>query len=84
MVEERLCLERHNSINDKLKVHERRINDHSKRIDIIEQNNSRMDEKLAGLITQLGTLNATLRWFMGLLVGSFVSFFFYAAQKGLL
>lgn len=83
-MENKLCELTHKRIDEKLDLQERRINDHSKRIDLMEQNNTRMDEKLAGLILQLGNLNTTLKWFIGLMVGGFVGFFFYAAQKGLL
>ncbi|WP_409229458.1 hemolysin XhlA family protein, partial [Gudongella sp. SC589] len=58
--------------------------DHSKRLDMIENINSRLEERISNLINQLNTLNVTLRWFMGLLIGAFVTFFFVAAQRGLL
>jgi predicted nuclease with TOPRIM domain len=80
---ETLCKERHKRIDEKLDVAERRLNNHSERIDKIEQVNSRMEERLNGLIDQLGTLNTTLKWFIGLIVGAFVSFFFYAVQNNL-
>ena len=83
-MENKLCELTHKRIDEKLDLQERRINDHSKRIDIMEQNNTRMDEKLAGLILQLGNLNTTLKWLIGLMVGGFVSFFFYAVQKGVI
>jgi len=78
-----LCKEKHKRIDEKLALAETRLNNHSSRIDQIEQNNSRMDEKLKGLIEQLGALNTTLKWFIGLMVGAFVSFFFYAVQNEL-
>ena len=78
------CNEKHKRIDEKLALAETRLNNHSSRIDQLEQNNSRMDEKLKCLIEQLGTLNTTLKWFIGLIVGAFVSFFFYAVQNGLL
>ena len=83
-MENKLCELTHKRIDEKLDLQERRINDHSKRIDLMEQNNTRMDEKLAGLILQLGNLNTTLKWLIGLMVGGFVSFFFYAVQKGVI
>ncbi|WP_409229469.1 hemolysin XhlA family protein, partial [Gudongella sp. SC589] len=58
--------------------------DHSKRLDMIENINSRLEERISNLINQLNSLNVTLRWFMGLLIGAFVTFFFVAAQRGLL
>lgn len=81
---ENLCKERHKRIDEKIDVHERRINNHSERLDAIECSTSRLEERLDGLIKQLTQLNSTLKWFMGLIIGAFVSFFFYAAQKGLL
>lgn len=78
-----LCNEKHRRIDEKLNLAETRLNNHSTRIDQLEQNNSRMDERLNGLIQQLGTLNTTLKWFIGLMVGAFVSFFFYAVQNNI-
>lgn len=77
-----VCDERHNQINYRLDVTEKRLNSHSERLDRIEQVNSKLEERLEGLIQQLSNLNITMRWFIGLLVGSFVAFFFYAVQQG--
>lgn len=78
-----LCAEKHKRIDEKIDVHERRLNNHSERLDRIEQVNSKLEERLEGLIQQLSNLNTTMRWFIGLLVGAFISFFFYAVQHGL-
>lgn len=78
-----LCAEKHKRIDEKIDVHERRLNNHSERLDRIEQVNSKLEERLEGLIQQLSNLNTTMRWFIGLLVGAFISFFFYAVQQGL-
>ena len=75
--------ERNRFVDDKLATHERRLNNHGERLDRIEQNSSRLEERLDNLIKQLATLNSTMRWFIGLMVGSFVAFFFYAVQNGL-
>lgn len=61
---------------------ERRLNNHSERLDVIERTNSRLEERLDNLIKQLAALNSTMKWFMGLLLGGIVSFFFYAIQQG--
>ena len=79
-----ICKEKHKQINYRLDIQDRRLNDHSQRLDTIEKTNRRMEERLDNLIKQLATLNSTMKWFMGLMVGAFVSFFFYAAQKGLI
>ena len=70
-------------VKDKLDTHERMLNDHSGRIDKLEQRGARVDEKIDNLCQQLSSLTSTLKWFIGLLVGSFVSFFFYAVQHNL-
>lgn len=63
--------------------HERRLNDHSKRLDVLEQFKSSTEAEVRNLIEQIKSLVTTMRWFIGLLVGAFVSFFFYALQQGL-
>ncbi len=77
------CDERYRQINYRLDVTEKRLNGHSERLDKIELANGRLEERLNSLITQLENLNKTMKWFNGLLVGSFVTFFFYAVQQGL-
>lgn len=69
-----------NLIKDKLETHERRLNDHAGRIDKLEQRGASVDVKIENLCQQLQSLTTTLRWFIGLLLGSFVAFFFYAVQ----
>ncbi len=78
------CKETHRRIDEKIETQERRLNKHDERLDLIEKVNSRLEERISNLITQLNSLNITLRWFMGLLIGAFVTFFFAAAQRGLL
>lgn len=79
---EAICAEKHKRIDEKLELSEKRINDHSKRIDVLEQNDARKEENIKGLVKELSVLNTTLRWFIGVMVGSFISFFFYAVQQG--
>ena len=78
-----VCDERHNQINYRLDVHEKQLNNHSARLDRIELVSGKLEERLNNLIQQLEQLNKTMKWFIGLLVGSFVAFFFYAVQQGL-
>ena len=82
-MEPKICDERHKRIDEKLDTTERRLNNHSERLDRVELVNSRLEERLSGLITQLGNLNTTLKWFIGLIAGSFVAFFFYAVQQNI-
>lgn len=82
-MEDKLCEARHKRIDERLDTQDRRLNSHSERLDRIEISASKLETRLDGLIEKLGSLNTTLRWFIGLLVGAFVSFFFYAVQQGL-
>jgi predicted nuclease with TOPRIM domain len=82
-MEKTICDERHNQINYRLDVTEKRLNSHSERLDKIELVNGRLEERLNSLITQLENLNKTMKWFITAIVGAFISFFFYAVQQGL-
>ncbi|HCX64171.1 MAG TPA: hypothetical protein DHN33_03050 [Eubacteriaceae bacterium] len=79
-----ICEERHKNINETLSRHERRMNNHSERLDKIEQINARLDERLSGLIKQVEGLNRILKWFIGLMVGAFIGFFFYIVQTNIM
>lgn len=83
-MDEKLCNEKHKVIDEKFALHEKRINSHSERLDRMEVFSCRLEERISNLIVELGNLNKTIRWFMGLLIGSFIAFFFYAAQQGLI
>ena len=78
-----LCEEKHRRVDETLTLHNRRLDDHDGRLDAIEQVSVRLEERLDNLIIQLGQLNTSLKWFMGLMVGGFTGFFFYVIQNGL-
>lgn len=82
-MEREICEQRHKQIDYRLDVQDKRINDHSQRLDRIEISNGKLEERLDSLIKQLEGLNTIMRWFIGLLVGSFVAFFFYVVQHGI-
>lgn len=82
-MEKSLCDERHNQINYRLNIHEKRLNNHGQRIDHLEQYKSKTEAQINNLCDQIKSLVTTMRWFIGLLVGAFISFFFYAIQQGI-
>ena len=91
MIEEKLCIEKHENIEDKFENHQKKLDEHSDEIGdikssigVINADNREFKTKITDLCKQLTELTTTIRWFIGLMVGGFVSFFFYAAQKGLL
>ncbi|APQ76566.1 hemolysin XhlA family protein [Clostridium botulinum] len=70
-------------ISHQIEIHEKRLNNHSERIDKIEQNQSRTDAKIENLCDQLKQLVSIMKWYIGVSVGALVSFFFYAIQHNL-
>ena len=82
-MELKVCEEKHKRIEEKINVHDIRLNDHGKRIDKIEQSQSRTDAKIENLCDQLKQLVSVLKLYIGLSVGALVSFFFYAIQHNL-
>ncbi len=80
-ITENICGERRKRIDEMLGVHDKRLNNHSDRIDKLEQYQSRTEAKIENLCEQIKSLVTTMRWFIGLLIGAFVSFFFYVIQN---
>lgn len=80
----KLCAEKHDNITDKLEEHESRLNKHEEKIVELEKHDKTIDEQIKGLCKELAGLTTTLKWFMGLLVSSFVGFFFFAVQQSVL
>lgn len=79
-----LCKEKHKAIDEKYAVHERRLNKHSEEIDELSTDSREYKVQIQNLCKQIGGLTKTLQWFIGMLIGGFVSFFFYAVQSGIL
>lgn len=82
MNENELCAEKHKRLDEKIQVHDTRLNNHGERIDKLEQRGAAVDTKIDNLCEQIANLVTTMRWFIGLSVGSLASFFFYAVQQG--
>ncbi|ACA43846.1 hypothetical protein FDC22_05970 [Clostridium botulinum] len=82
-MELKVCEEKHKRIEEKINVQDIRLNDHGKRIDKIEQSQSRTDTKIENLCDQLKQLVGIMKWYVGLTVGALVSFFFYAIQHNI-
>lgn len=64
-----------------LDVHERRINNHSERIDRLEQSDAKMAVQIENLCKSIEGLISTLKWGLGFICSGGVGFFFYAIQN---
>jgi len=82
-VELKVCEEKHKRIEEKINVHDTRLNNHGDRIDKLEQNQASVNTKIESLCDQIKQLVSVLKWYIGLSVGALVSFFFYAIQHNI-
>ncbi len=82
-MEKEVCEERHKRIEEIIKVHDKRLNNHSDRLDKLEQEGAELKTEIKNLCKQLEGLTSILKWFISLLVGSFAAFFFYAVQNNI-
>ena len=80
-METKIWEEKHRQIDYRLDVAEKRLDNHSERLDRIELINGRLEERLKSLINQLESLNTTMRWFMGLMIGTLLGFFIWYIQR---
>jgi len=76
-----VCKEKHSRIDEKFNLHEKRINNHSERIDQLEQFKSSTQIEIKNLIEQIKSLVSTIKWFMGLTFTTLVGFFIWYIQK---
>lgn len=81
--DDKLCENKHSNIEKTLNDHEKRLNNHSARLDGLEQYKSKSEERMDNLCKQLEKLVSSIYWFMGIIAGGFVGFFFYAIQTHL-
>jgi archaellum component FlaC len=83
MTEPELCQERHKRVDERLETHERRLNSHSEELDRLSISDTKNSTQIDNLCDKIDGLVTIIKWFIGLMVGSYVGFFFYAVQKGL-
>lgn len=83
MTEPEVCQEKHKRIDERLETHEKRLNSHSEELDRLSLSDTRNSTQIDNLCDKIDGLITTNKWFIGLIVGGYVSFFFYAIQKGI-
>lgn len=75
-----ICEEKHKSVNEKLEIQDKRLNNHSERIDKLEQYQSKSEVEIRNLCEQIKSLVSAIKWSMGLLITSLVGFFIWYIQ----
>ena len=81
---ERICAEKHKRVDEQLEVHETRLNSHSKEIDRLSTSDTKNSTQIEHLCGKIDDLVVTIKWFIGLIAGSLVGFFFYVLQTKVL
>ena len=81
MTEQDICREKHKQIDEKFGTVERRINNHSDRIDKLEQFKSSTENELRNLVEQIKNLVATLKWMITTAIVSLLGFFIWYIQS---
>ncbi len=76
-----VCREKHNRIDECLTRHDKRLNNHSERIDKLEQFESSTRVELRNLIEQIKSLVNAIKWGTGLTVSSLLAFFIWYIQR---
>lgn len=70
-------------IEMKINEHDEKILELDKRMDKNDKENAEFKIQIKHLCETIQGLTSTMKWFIGILVGAFISFFFYAVQQGI-
>ncbi|MEG1185836.1 MAG: hemolysin XhlA family protein [Eubacterium sp.] len=70
-------------VKEKLDIHDKRINDHSGRLDKLEKSEAQMTERIKNLCEKIESQTKTLNALIGVMATGLVAFFFYAIQSGI-
>jgi len=66
--DEKLCNEKHKTIDEKLEDHEIRLNNHSERLKVLEQDNRENHIEIKNLIKKMDDFINTVKWGLGIFV----------------
>lgn len=66
--DEKLCSEKHENIKAILEDHENRLNEHSTRLDRLEQDNRENRTDIRNLIKKIDDFISTIKWGLGIFV----------------
>ena len=83
-MDEKLCSERSFGIINRVACVEGSIKEHDIRIDRLEQNDIRLDERLANIATQLSNLNGNLKWLLRAIAVAFIGLIFNSIRLNLI
>lgn len=76
-----LCNERHKAIKEKDREQDKRLDNHGKRLDTLEQHKASVDVKIENLIQKIDDLIGYIKWFLLGLLGSGGSFIMWQIKE---
>jgi hypothetical protein len=78
---EDLCKEKHDRINKKLDLHDKRLNSHADDIDILKISDTKHNEQIDNMIEKIDQILSQNHWFIGIVIVQLLGFFFMAIEK---
>lgn len=76
-----LCKHKHERVDEILENHDSRLGDHDRRIDLLEQFQSRSEVQIMNLCREIESLVSTIKWSMGVLITTLLGFFIWYIQN---
>lgn len=80
-MDEKLCVANHKRVDEKIDVHERRLNNHGERIDKLEQYQAKATVQVENLCKQIKTLVTAIWSAIGLTITTLLGFFIWYIQN---
>lgn len=80
-MDEKLCISNHKRVDEKFNTHERRLNNHSERIDKLEQYQAKATVQVENLCKQIKTLVTAIWSAIGLTITTLLGFFIWYIQN---
>ena len=71
-------------VKHQLDTHDKRLNNHSERLDKLEQEGAALKMEIKNLCENLKSLTAVMKWFIGIWVTTLLGFFIYVVQNNIL
>ena len=79
-MEDRLCEVKHEQINEKLELHNRRLNSHAEEIETLKISDATNTNEIKNVCKQMSSLTKAIWGLVGMVGTALVGFFFYAIQ----
>lgn len=80
-MDEKLCISNHKRVDEKFDVQERRLNNHSERIDKLEQYQAKATVQVENLCKQIKTLVRAIWSAIGITITTLLGFFIWYVQN---